>query len=128
MYHFFEYIYIGCYYADFLCESTAKKTLRPILKCLLILLYQIPFLKDRLALQGLSPEQAIAKVFRLGDRLDAIDYLGLREAHIGYMLCHDIVAITDRNGNPVSDSNLEIHVQSLGADEDYWLDTGSFEF
>ena len=40
----------------------------------------------------------------------------------------DIVAITDRNGNPVSDSNLEIHVQSLGADEDYWLDTGSFEF
>lgn len=86
MYHFFEYIYIGCYYADILCESTAKKTLRPILKCLLILLYQIPFLKDRLALQGLSPEQAIAKVFRLGDRLDAIDCLGLREAHIGYML------------------------------------------
>jgi hypothetical protein len=38
-----------------------------------------------------------------------------------------ITAITDRNGNDLADSNIEINIQSLGADERYWLDTGAFE-
>lgn len=39
-----------------------------------------------------------------------------------------IVAILDREGNEVVDSNLEIHIQSLGIDGQYWLDSGAFEF
>lgn len=39
-----------------------------------------------------------------------------------------IVAITDKAGNDVLDSNLELHIQSLGVDEQYWLDSGAFDF
>ena len=44
-----------------------------------------------------------------------------------------IIGITDRNGSDLSDSCMEIHIQSLGVDEDggggqYWLDTGAFNF
>ncbi len=34
----------------------------------------------------------------------------------------------DKDGNDVSDSNIEISTQSLGADGLYWLDSGSFDF
>ncbi len=39
-----------------------------------------------------------------------------------------ITTIIDREGNDVMDSNLEIHIQSLGVDGQYWLDTGAFDF
>ncbi len=39
-----------------------------------------------------------------------------------------IASIVDRDGNDVADSNLEIHIQSLGVDEQYWLDSGAFDF
>ena len=39
-----------------------------------------------------------------------------------------ISSIIDKNGNEVTDGNLEIHIQSLGVDERYWLDTGAFNF
>ena len=39
-----------------------------------------------------------------------------------------ITSIVDKNGNDVLDSNLEIHIQSLGVDEKYWLDSGAFDF
>ncbi len=39
-----------------------------------------------------------------------------------------ISAITDKDGNEVMDSDLEIHIQSLGVNEQYWLDTGEFDF
>jgi len=39
-----------------------------------------------------------------------------------------IAAIVDKNGNDVIDTNLEIHIQSLGVNERYWLDTGAFDF
>lgn len=39
-----------------------------------------------------------------------------------------ISAITDKNGDDVMDSDLEIHIQSLGTDERYWLDSGAFDF
>ena len=39
-----------------------------------------------------------------------------------------ISSITDRDGNDVMDGNLEIHIQSLGVDEQYWLDSGAFDF
>ena len=44
-----------------------------------------------------------------------------------------IVSITDRNGAELSDSCIEIHIQSLGVDENgggeqYWLDSGAFNF
>lgn len=39
-----------------------------------------------------------------------------------------ILSIIDREGNEVSDSCLEIHVQSLGENNQYWLDSGVFEF
>ena len=38
-----------------------------------------------------------------------------------------ITAITDKKGNELADSNIEINIQSLGADERYWLDTGAFD-
>ena len=44
-----------------------------------------------------------------------------------------ITSITDRNGAELSDSCIEIHIQSLGVDENgggeqYWLDSGAFNF
>ncbi len=39
-----------------------------------------------------------------------------------------IASIIDNNGNDVMDGNIEIHIQSLGVDERYWLDTGAFDF
>ena len=39
-----------------------------------------------------------------------------------------ITAITDRNDNDVTEGNLEVHIQSLGIDGQYWLDTGAFDF
>jgi hypothetical protein len=39
-----------------------------------------------------------------------------------------ISAITDKDGNDIMDGNLEIHIQSLGVDEQYWLDSGAFDF
>lgn len=39
-----------------------------------------------------------------------------------------ISAISDKEGNDIMDGNLEIHIQSLGVDEQYWLDSGEFDF
>lgn len=39
-----------------------------------------------------------------------------------------ISAITDCEGNDVVDGNLEIHIQSLGTGDEYWLDSGAFVF
>lgn len=39
-----------------------------------------------------------------------------------------IESIVDRNDNEINPTNLEIHIQSLGAEERYWLDTGEFNF
>ena len=39
-----------------------------------------------------------------------------------------IDSVVDRYDNEINPSNLEIHIQSLGADERYWLDTGEFNF
>lgn len=39
-----------------------------------------------------------------------------------------ISSITDKDGNDVMDGNLEIHIQSLGVDGQYWLDSGAFDF
>lgn len=39
-----------------------------------------------------------------------------------------IAEATDCNDNPLPNGLLEIHIQSLGAEERYWLDTGAFNF
>ena len=39
-----------------------------------------------------------------------------------------ISSIVDNAGNDVVDTNLEIHIQSLGAEDLYWLDSGAFDF
>ena len=39
-----------------------------------------------------------------------------------------IGSIEDKNGNDVPEGNVEIHIQSLGAGNQYWLDSGAFEF
>ena len=39
-----------------------------------------------------------------------------------------ISAIVDRNGAELSDSSIEINTQSLGVDDQYWLDSGAFDF
>jgi hypothetical protein len=39
-----------------------------------------------------------------------------------------IVSIEDRNHVEISDSSIEIHIQSMGVDDQYWLDSGAFEF
>jgi len=39
-----------------------------------------------------------------------------------------VTSILDKNGNDVMDGNIEIHIQSLGVDEKYWLDSGAFDF
>lgn len=36
--------------------------------------------------------------------------------------------VEDKDGNELSDSCLEIHIQSLGVDDRYWLDSGAFNF
>jgi hypothetical protein len=39
-----------------------------------------------------------------------------------------ISSIEDKNGNELSDSCIEIHIQSLGVDDKYWLYSGAFSF
>lgn len=39
-----------------------------------------------------------------------------------------ISSIRDKEDNDVMESNVEIHIQSLGANEKYWLDSGAFNF
>ena len=39
-----------------------------------------------------------------------------------------IVSILDKSGTEIKDSYIEIHIQSLGVDEQYWLDSGAFTF
>ena len=39
-----------------------------------------------------------------------------------------ITSIEDRNGADLSDNCIEVNIQSLGVDEQYWLDSGAFEF
>lgn len=39
-----------------------------------------------------------------------------------------INSIEDKNGVELSDSSIEIHIQSLGVSEQYWLDSGAFDF
>lgn len=39
-----------------------------------------------------------------------------------------ITSIMDREDKEITDGNLEIHIQSLGAYEKYWLDSGAFNF
>lgn len=38
-----------------------------------------------------------------------------------------VTGITDRNGTDVGDGYIEINIQSLGVNNQYWLDTGAFE-
>jgi hypothetical protein len=38
-----------------------------------------------------------------------------------------VSSITDKDNNDLADNNIEINIQSLGADDRYWLDTGAFE-
>lgn len=40
----------------------------------------------------------------------------------------EIVSITNSKGEDQKVNNVEIHTQSMGIDEEYWLDTGAFEF
>ena len=39
-----------------------------------------------------------------------------------------ISSILDKEDKEVVDGNVEIHIQSLGANEKYWLDSGAFNF
>lgn len=39
-----------------------------------------------------------------------------------------IVQVTDRNDSDIAIKDLEIHIQTLGTEERYWLDTGEFKF
>lgn len=38
-----------------------------------------------------------------------------------------ITSIRDKYDNDIADNNIEINIQSLGADDGYWLDSGAFE-
>ena len=38
-----------------------------------------------------------------------------------------ISSIKDKDNNDLSDKSIEINIQSLSADDNYWLDTGAFE-
>lgn len=42
--------------------------------------------------------------------------------------CLSVLSIVDKNDDDIMDSNLEIHIQSLGVNEKYWLDSGAFDF
>ena len=39
-----------------------------------------------------------------------------------------IIGVEDKDKNEIQESFIEINVQSLGADDKYWLDTGAFKF
>lgn len=39
-----------------------------------------------------------------------------------------ITTVLDKNNEEIPAGNIEIHIQSLGADEKYWLDSGAFTF
>lgn len=39
-----------------------------------------------------------------------------------------ITSIEDKFGNDLSENNIDVHIQSLGVEERYWLDDGAFNF
>jgi hypothetical protein len=39
-----------------------------------------------------------------------------------------ITSIVDKKGNDINESDIEIHIQSLGISDQYWLDSGAFNF
>ena len=39
-----------------------------------------------------------------------------------------IESVDDNNGNEISKEYFEVNIQSLGINNNYWLDTGSFDF
>lgn len=101
-------------------------------------LYVIDFnlfkISERIRLQSIkagtptSDVQVLAKVKEITDglRLRMPFYLTVeRDEEDKEKLT--ISSIRDKDGNDISDNNIEINIQSLGAESRYWLDTGAFE-
>ena len=89
-------------------------------------LYTIDFEWGRLALRA---EQQEVPVNRLAELLKArMPFTLTIERDPDDKETLSITSIIDKNGNDVPGGLVDIHIQSLGADEKYWLDSGVFFF
>lgn len=86
-------------------------------------------MRASLAAQGQVPAdgQVWEAVAREKERLRRLMPMEVELSRDPSDLEHLVVeAITDRHGNELNPSDFELTVQSLGVDENYWLDTGVF--
>ena len=103
-------------------------------------LYRIDFNRYKLAEKMrkrafLAGETNVTETKIMGDVKDQIDALKKRMPFKLTLERDDetpeklnIVEITDREGNEVTESFLEVHIQSLGVEEQYWIESGAFDF
>ena len=102
-------------------------------------LYEIDFNRVRLADMIRKKAQKDNQVYPDGKVMSLVnDYIDKLIMRMPYYLSVErdaddkeklfISSVIDKDGNDVTDGFLEINIQSLGVDGNYWLDTGSFDF
>ena len=80
---FFELLYFGAYYFEWMNRRMARKLVYPIARPLLIFMaYIIPNAKRNLAKRGLTPKQHMDNTIKLCDSLDESNYGHMFEWHI----------------------------------------------
>lgn len=89
-------------------------------------LYTIGFDWPRLALRAEQQEVPVTKIVELLKMRMPFSLTIEREPDDKESL--SITSVVDKNGNEIPAGLVEIHIQSLGADEKYWLDSGVFFF
>ena len=89
-------------------------------------LYTIDFDKARLATKAEQQEMPLNKMIEILKARMPFTLTLEREPDDKETL--SITSVLDKSGNELPGGLVEIHIQSLGADEKYWLDSGIFSF
>ncbi|MBQ9092452.1 MAG: hypothetical protein IJY03_00415 [Prevotella sp.] len=80
---FFELLYFGAYYFEWMTDRMVRRILRPIMRPLYVLMMHIlPFAKRNLAKRGLTPKQHVNDTMKLCDKLADSNYGHTLEWHI----------------------------------------------
>ena len=91
-------------------------------------------ISERIRMQSINSGEPLTDIQVLAKTKGIVDDLRLKmpftitvERDVDDKELLTVALIKDRNGNEISANNIEINIQSLGAENRYWLDTGVFE-